>query len=410
VSGMTRQKRLGRALTAVLAAVLLVWGSPLGAGAAVIESLLDDPLEAARGLGWAVHPDQDGNGTERFVEGPLTPPSGRGSLEMSAPTGADRALIFTVPKPSTGVPIGEIAESIAIPWEATTGSFSTFTTNAAEPAASIPGLLLVGFQHFDPTTTPPTLEEFTVVHLEGGFQTALSPAPAPNVWRTWTLNDQAVVWQSNTQDGFCGVDAPCTFGEFASTYDTGAWGQIQLGMGTGLPANSTGYVDNVVVSNPAPSNGLPTFVADFEAPAAQASTATIAGGAATATGGSVTVTLNSSQLAALGSTPFTITFSGTSAVSPTPVTVPAGQSSMQSFNLPFGTTQVTVQAQGVTLASSPITFQAPTTTSTPTAPTTTAPSPTTPTPPAAPIASTPPANTPATDTTSGTGVRLAITG
>ena len=341
------------------------------------------------------------------MEGPLTPPAGRGSLEMSAPTGADRALIFTVPKPNSGAPIGEIAANIAIPWAGTTGSFSTFTTNAAEPAASIPGLLLVGLQIFN-ADNPALSSEFTVIHLEGGFQTELSPAPAPNVWRTWTLNDQAKVWQSNTQDGFCGVDDPCTFGDFASHYPTGAWGQIQVGMGTGLPPDSMGYVDNVRVAN-ADDDGF-AFESDFEAPAAQASTASIAAGAATATGGTVAVTLKSSPLAAPDSTPFTITFSGTGAGSPPPVTVPAGQTDTQSFDLPFGTTQVTVQAQGVTLASAPITFQAPTTT-TAIPPTTTTilatSTPTTTTPAAATTAT---GTTSATETTSGTGVELSFSG
>ena len=42
-----------------------------------------------------------------------------------------------------------------------------------------------------------------------------------------------------------------------------------------------------------------------------------------------------------------------------PSTVPAGQTATQSFTLPFGTTSVTVQAQGVTIASAPVTFQPP---------------------------------------------------
>ena len=139
--------------------------------------------------------------------------------------------------------------------------------------------------------------------------------------------------------------------EFVSQYPQGAWGQIQVGIGTGVPADSTGYIDLVQVSD-----GTSTFVADYEP--AGASTATITAGAATATGGSVSITLNASELAALGSTEFTIAFSGTSATSPAPITVAAGQSTTQSFALPFGTTSVTVQAQGATIASAPITFQA----------------------------------------------------
>ena len=56
---------------------------------------------------------------------------------------------------------------------------------------------------------------------------------------------------------------------------------------------------------------------------------------------------------------FTILFSGTGAVAPDPVTVPAGQSTTLDVPLPFGTTNVSVQAQGVTIAAAPITFTEP---------------------------------------------------
>ena len=341
---MSRRTRARRLLVAGLAGVLVLV-SPLSADAAVVQGLVS-VADAVRGLGWAAHPDQTAGGTERFVEGPLTPPSGRGSLEMTAADPADRALIFTVPKPSDGVPPGDIAAFIATPWASTSGSFSTFTTNTTSTADVLPVLKLVGYQVFN-TANPALSTGFTTLNFEAVYQT---PAPAANTWQTWTLNSDARVWQSNSADGICGQATQCTMTEFANQYPQGAWGQIQVGIGTGAPAGSTGYVDLVQVSD-----GTTTFVADYE-PAA-ASTATITAGAATATGGSVSITLNASELAALGSTEFTITFSGTSATSPAPVTVPAGQTATQSFTLPFGTTSVTVQAQGATIASAPVTFQ-----------------------------------------------------
>ena len=57
--------------------------------------------EVATGVGWAVHPDSTDAAGVTFVEGPATPPLGRGSLELYAPTSTDRALAFAVP---TGAP------------------------------------------------------------------------------------------------------------------------------------------------------------------------------------------------------------------------------------------------------------------------------------------------------------------
>src|SRR5262245_31696823 len=93
------RRRPVRLLAAVLTLVpLLVILSADAAGAAVITSLTT-LADAARGLGWAVHPDQEGAGTEQFVTGPATPPAGIGSLQMTAPSSTDRALVFIVPKP-----------------------------------------------------------------------------------------------------------------------------------------------------------------------------------------------------------------------------------------------------------------------------------------------------------------------
>jgi hypothetical protein len=106
-----------------------------------------------------------------------------------------------------------------------------------------------------------------------------------------------VVWQSNQTDdpGFCPQAEPCTLSEFAAHYDTainpGAWGQLQLGMGAGLPAGS-GNVDNVIVSD-----GTTTFVYDFEVTAAATTTTTSPAGS----GSTTTVATSGSPLARTGS-------------------------------------------------------------------------------------------------------------
>jgi len=254
--------------------------------------------------------------------------------------------VFTVPKPGSGATApGFLGPFNPTPWGSLSGSFSTFTANTAAPASSIPVLKLVGYQVFD-TANPLQSTGFTTLNFEGSNQGSVTA----NQWEMWTLGATSRVWQSNTTDGFCQIAAPCTLTAFAAQYPNGAWGQIQAGLGSGAPAGSIGYADNVQISD-----GATTFTYDFETPSP--STATITAGAATATGGSVDITLNASP-DVVGPTEFTIVFSGTSAVAPAPVTLAAGQSTTLNVPLPFGTTNVEIQVQGVTIASAPITFSA----------------------------------------------------
>ena len=254
---MTRLRRSRRILVGGLAALLVVMALPFTAAAAVITGLVT-VAQAAAGSGWAVHPDQTSGGSEAFVEGPLTPPSGRGSLEMGVSGTSDKAVVFTVPKPAIGgvVPPGDIAAAIATPWASTTGSFSTFTANTSNPAASIPVFRLVGFQVFN-ATNPLLSTGFTSLNFEGSNQGTV----VANQWQTWKLGPTSLVWQSNQTDAFCPITAPCTMAAFAAQYPNGAWGQVQAGMGSGVPAGSTGYVDDVNVSD-----GTTTFTSDFEVP------------------------------------------------------------------------------------------------------------------------------------------------
>src|SRR5262249_39829033 len=144
-------------------------------------------LGAAAGTGWAPHPDQTAGGTEQFVTGPATPPAGTGSLAMTVAANTDRALIFTVPK---GGSAGPNDIGVASPWTTLSGSFSTFTSNTAAPASSIPVLKLVGFQHYN-TNNPLLSTGFTTLNFEGSNQGTVTA----NQWQTWTLGPDSVVWQ-----------------------------------------------------------------------------------------------------------------------------------------------------------------------------------------------------------------------
>jgi hypothetical protein len=175
---------------------------------------------------------------------------------MTVASTADRALIFTVPKPGADpTPPPNIGAITPTPWTNLSGSFSTFTTNA-NPGPSIPALKIVGYQQFN-NANPLLSQGFTTLNFEGANQT---PAPAADVWQTWTLGPTSLVWQSNqTADpGFCPQSTPCTLAAFAAHYPNGAWGQIQVGLGAGV-GPTTSYVDNVQISD-----GTSTFTYDFE--------------------------------------------------------------------------------------------------------------------------------------------------
>ena len=75
--------------------------------------------------GGRVHPDSTDAAGVTFVEGPATPPLGRGSLELYTPEMSDRALAFAVP---TGAPGGD---PLATPWTGLSASYATFIPDGA---------------------------------------------------------------------------------------------------------------------------------------------------------------------------------------------------------------------------------------------------------------------------------------
>ena len=252
---MTRQRRTLRVFVAAAVAAAVVAAVPVGAGAVTITGFVS-LLDAAAGNGWAIHPDQAGAASERFVVGPLTPPAGQGSLELTVPTTTDGALVFTVPNPGTGAtPPGDVGPFNPTPWGNTSGSFSTFTANTTSPASSIPVLKLVGYQQFN-AANPLLSTGFTTLNFEGSNQPG---GVVANQWQTWVLGPTSLVWQSNQTDPFCPIESPCTLAAFAAQYQAGAWGQIQVGLGLGVGPDAVGNVDNVQVSD-----GTTTFTYDFE--------------------------------------------------------------------------------------------------------------------------------------------------
>lgn len=250
----------GGALAGALAFVLAL-SSSVDAATVVVTSLVG-PLQAAAGNGWAIHPDQTAGGSEKFVLGPATPPAGRGSLELSVASSSDRALVFTVPRPGTGAtPPGNVGPITPIPWLGLSGSsYSTFTTATSNTASSVVVLKFVGYQVYNPTN-PLLSTGFTTLNFEPSRQGTVTA----NQWQKWTVSPTSTVWQSNATGNFCVQATPCTLAQFAAHYPTGAWGQVQLGIGAGAPGGPavSSFVDAVTIAE-----GTATFGYNFEVAAA----------------------------------------------------------------------------------------------------------------------------------------------
>lgn len=307
-----------------------------------------DEAAALAGTGWAVQPDATAGATQQFVEGPATPPAGRGSLELGVASTSDRARVFSAPGFSDNP-----AETF-MPWDGLSGSFSTFTFTATNPGDSLPALQLVGYQLLDPSAPLPQdrLVGFTTLNFEPRSNQQ-SPAVAGE-WQEWVLDADSLVWQTNTSSGFCVQATRCTLAEFAAEYPDGGWGVIQLGLGSGVAADGRSFADDVMVRN----GTTDEFAFDFEVAADLNSTAAVAPGAATDTGGTAIVTLDASAVAA-DSVVFTITTTAPDdSVESIEVEVPAGASDAVEVAVPHGTSRVAVSAQGVELAAADVTFAA----------------------------------------------------
>jgi hypothetical protein len=66
------------------------------------------------------------------------------------------------------------------------------------------------------------------------------------VWQTTTLDDDTLVYQTNTDGDFCLVDpfTPCTFADFKTQYPDAVVLGLQVAIGSGIPV-TTSYVDGV---------------------------------------------------------------------------------------------------------------------------------------------------------------------
>jgi len=218
------------AMTVVLASALASMLIATVADAAVVTTL--------PGGTWSILPSTTDGGTATIVTGPGAPPAGTGSLRLTVASTADRALVGS-----------DLGASMARPWAALSASFSTYVPNGGDESFA-PSLRFAGFQVIAPTPL-----RFTTLNVEVSRNGTVKPGQ----WQKWTVGPTTTVWQSNASDGFCIQSAPCTLAEFALQYPAGAWGEAQLGIGSGVPGPATGYIDAVTIKD-----GDQSFFTDFD--------------------------------------------------------------------------------------------------------------------------------------------------
>jgi LPXTG-motif cell wall-anchored protein len=216
-------------ITAALASALAMLVAS-AANATVVTSL--------PGGTWSILPSTTDGGTATIVTGPSTPPAGTGSLRLTVASAADRALVGS-----------DLGASMARPWAGLSASFSTYVPEGGSEFFA-PSLRFAGFQ----VVTPAPLR-FTTLNVEVFRNGTVKPGQ----WQNWTVGPTTTVWQSNASDGFCVQSAPCTLAEFALQYPAGAWGEAQLGIGSGVAGPATGYVDAVTIND-----GAKAFFTDFD--------------------------------------------------------------------------------------------------------------------------------------------------
>jgi hypothetical protein len=170
-------------------------------------------------------------------------------------------------------------------------AYSTYTTATTSVASSVPVLEFVGYQVYN-TSNPLLSTGFTTLNFEPSRQGTLTA----NQWQTRTVSAGSTVWQSNATDSFCIQSFLFTLAQFAAHYPNGAWGQVQLGLGTFAASRApvSGFVDNVTIAE-----GATKFGYNFEAASPRRRRSPRA---ATATGGTATVTLKASLVSVTGST------------------------------------------------------------------------------------------------------------
>jgi hypothetical protein len=238
----TRRARVRATFTLAivsLAAMTALAPSVMAQGTTVVTAIPSD--------GWFRSPDNTAGGSVELVEGPGPGTLGTGSLALTVAANTDFAGV-AFPFLPLGVPFSDL----------TGGAWRTFVTGATGVPEEAAALKLPAFQT--------GISAFTTVVVE----VMRNGTVTPNIWQETILDDSAIVWQTNTGDGFCIQSDPCEFGEFKGNYPNGRFTAAQIAIGTGVPA-VTSYADGVVLT----IDGV-TDTFDFDVAAAPTPTPTAA--------------------------------------------------------------------------------------------------------------------------------------
>ena len=171
---------------ATLVAVLALVGPSVALAA-------DVTVEAIPGGGWIQSPDN--NAAAAVIA--ESPENGLGNDSVKLDLAADSDFVG-------------IARVIAAPLsDLTGGSWMTYVTGDSGLASAEPASLRFGMNRLGTS-------EFTTLVAERFYNGTVTP----ETWQTTTLDDDTVVYQTNTSDGFCLVDPfdACTFSEFKEHY------------------------------------------------------------------------------------------------------------------------------------------------------------------------------------------------
>ena len=165
---------------------------------------------------WVLYTRNAGNGA--FEEGPGTPPAGTGSLNLTTPTGADKATLFNYDHIGTA-----LADIDAL-------GYSTYRTSGGSPN-QVPALNI----EVD-VNGPETAGGFTTLVFEPVYNTDQG-AIVDGQWQTWNAFGNATWWSTKDIPGVCAFTCYVSWNDIvAANPDATILGGFGVNQGSGNPA------------------------------------------------------------------------------------------------------------------------------------------------------------------------------
>ena len=191
---------------------------------APIVAAADVTVKKIPGSGWAQGPDNTAGLSAVIVK---SPEPGLGGDSVKLATAADTTDFVGIGR--AGLVAGPLSDI-------TGGSWMTYATGDSGLLDAEPASLRFGMYRLGGTS------EFTTMTVERVYNATVTAG----VWQTTTLDDDTLVYQTNTDGNFCLVDpfTPCRFADFKAQYPDALVLGLQVAIGKGIPV-TTSYVDGV---------------------------------------------------------------------------------------------------------------------------------------------------------------------